>query len=99
MLESIHVLLFVKLDKLDVQDLLNYLVHLLQNLLWFPKLLKLNLLLIPANILPVLIVMKHVDFAICVVFLDFQVVRNAQVNVLVELKNVPNLAKLDKNNA
>ena len=70
-----------------------------QKLLKLLKRLLINLPLILANILPLLTVMKHVDFAICVVFLDFQVIRNAQVNVLVELKNVPNLAKLDKNNA
>merc|ERR1712156_585565 len=58
------------------------------------KMSPINSLLILANTLPLLIVMNHVGYAICVVYLDLQVLLNAQLFVLVEYKDVQMLLSL-----
>jgi len=99
LLELTLVPAFARQVKQDVPMLLNLPLLLLPDLLQLLKMLLINSLLILANTLPVLIVMNLVGFAICVVVLDLQILLNVQLFVLVENKNVKNLAKLVKNNA
>jgi hypothetical protein len=99
LLELTLVPAFARQVKQDVPMLLNLPLLLLPDPLQLLKMLPINSLLILANTLPVSIVMNLVGFVICVVVLDLQILLNVQLFVLVENKNVKNLAKLVKNNA